>query len=106
MNNAEKRDRFRSAMEWIGNMSKKIGFVAGMLKEALFNDSAPTVMISCVNRCVCQHISVKLWAGGSVRKEVFSIFQKVQTRYDTQPSSSSISTDQSFPEPEGDRAWN
>jgi hypothetical protein len=25
-------------MEWIGNMSKKIGFVAGVLKEVLFND--------------------------------------------------------------------
>jgi len=55
-------------MEWIGNMSKKIGFVAGVLKEALFNDSEPTVMNSYVNRCVCRHISVKLWVGGSVRK--------------------------------------
>jgi len=49
-------------------MSKKIGFVAGVLKEALFNDSEPTVMNSYVNRCVCRHISVKLWVGGSVRK--------------------------------------
>jgi hypothetical protein len=58
-------------MEWIGNVSEKIGFVAGVLKEELFNDSAPTVMNSYANRCVYQHISVKLWAGGSLRKEVF-----------------------------------
>jgi hypothetical protein len=74
--NAEKRDRFRSAIEWIGNVSKKIGFVAGVLKEALFNDSAPTVMNSYVNRCVYQHMSVKLWAGGSVRKKVFPFFKR------------------------------
>lgn len=69
--NAEKRDRFRSAMEWVGNMSKKIGLDVGVLKEVLFNDSAPNVMNSYANRCVCPRISVKLWAGGSVRKEVF-----------------------------------
>ena len=52
----KKRDRFHSAMEWIGNMSKEIGFVAGVLKEELFNDSAPTVMNSYVNRCLPTYI--------------------------------------------------
>jgi hypothetical protein len=87
-------------MEWIGNMGKKIGFVAGVLKEALFNDSAPTVMNSYVNRCVCQHISVKLWAGGSVRKEVLPFSKR--SRPDLAPHfpPSSMSIDQSFPKPE------
>jgi hypothetical protein len=47
------------AVRWSGlETGKQIGFVAAVLMDALFNDSAPTVMNSCVNRCVCQNISV------------------------------------------------
>lgn len=49
----KKRDRFNSAMEWIGNTSKQIGFVAAVLMDALFNDSAPAAMNIYVNRRVC-----------------------------------------------------
>jgi len=65
-------------------MSKKVGLVVGVLKEVLFNDSAPNVMNSYVNRCVCQHISVKLWAGGPVRKEVFQFSKR--SRPDLMPN--------------------
>jgi hypothetical protein len=52
--NAEKRKRFRSPMEWIGNMSKQIGFVAGMLVDTSTNDPVPTVMN--INRCLPEYV--------------------------------------------------
>jgi hypothetical protein len=76
-------------MEWIGNMNKHIGFVAVVLMDALFNDSAPTVMNSCVNHCVCQNISVWLRAEGLgerflVGQEIFVFY--TGSRPDLEPA--------------------
>jgi hypothetical protein len=74
------------AVQWSGleTRVKQIGFVAAVFIDALFNDSAPTVMNSYVNRCDCLHIcqtmGLRIRTAILRKKRSFSISQKVQTR--------------------------